>query len=77
MRISPRPPPDFAPKSLEATSAVKPPFWRFDFSSEVFDRWSATADTYKPKECRSQWNSFKTGILCELKKLMQLLFSVI
>jgi len=28
-----------------------------DFS--VFDNWSATADSYKPKECRQQWNSFK------------------
>jgi hypothetical protein len=25
----------------------------------VFDNWSATADSYKPKECRQQWNSFK------------------
>ena len=33
----------------------------FDF--ELFDRWSATAESYKAKDCRPQWDSFKTGII--------------
>lgn len=31
----------------------------FDF--ELFDRWSSTGESYKPKECQSWWKSFKTG----------------
>jgi len=28
-------------------------------SQDVFDSWSSTADSYRPKECRQQWNSFR------------------
>lgn len=28
---------------------------------ELFDRWSSTGESYKPKECQAWWKSFKTG----------------